>query len=94
MWLPGKRAGTRRERLSDCQAVDQRLRPRAILALAKAVWAGSKGSVTSAAERHQIDAEADIDGADLVLEEAHKMRGSRDGALKPASITVDEPSAR
>jgi hypothetical protein len=50
------------------------------------------GSVTRA-ERHQVDAEAHVDGLDLVLYQAQEMLFSREGALSPASIR-EEPSAR
>jgi hypothetical protein len=57
-----------------CQAIDQRLLPASVVALGESGLGRKQRLGRKRCEHHEIDAEADIDGADPVLEQAREMR--------------------
>jgi hypothetical protein len=57
-----------------CKTVDQRLLPASVIVLGEGGLGRKQWLGRERCEHHQIDAEADIDGADPVLEQARKMR--------------------
>ena len=62
--------------------------------LAKAVWAGSRGSVASAASTIRSTLKPTSMAQTLSSNRRARCDGSRHGALKPASMTAEVPSAR